>query len=403
MLVAVAHPRLEDLQRRGEAHGGLLLDDRVHVADEPLGPGAWIVVGGGHSSLGLAADGLGVALDEGLGAEERRRRGVDGAGLELTRIPNLDDAVHDLLPGAPQVGTVEPVGALEADAEEGDGGGVVDAGGGRGHDGRGLEEVGLDLPGHRQGLSLLAGLADHHEAGGALLAHHLADIGDPVAGHDAREVHLHPKCRHRPTGDADDLPGLHHDLHRRVAQGGGVEDVHLVGLSRLEAPCGQGPGQVQRQRGRLVQLAGLGPFTGGVGYRDVQLPAVHLARDPGGSGAGIEGEIETAEGEGAVDHRDAGEPDRGGGAEQGHLEATVLTDLVPVLGRQGLADREADLVAAVVDALPVRGAAVVGQVGGQGHRCGEVGLPQEHAHLQDPGGDRQDRERPGQSVGEGGG
>ena len=130
-------------------------------------------------------------------------------------------------------------------------------------------------------------------------------------------------------------------------------------------------------------------------------PAVDLAGDAGRAGAGVEGEVEALEGERAVHRRDAGQADGGGGPEEGHLQAAVLPDLVPVLGGQGLAHREADLVAAVVDALPLGGGAVVGQVRGQRHRDREVGLAEEEPHLDHPGRDRQDGEGAGETAGEG--
>ena len=65
-----------------------------------------------------------------------------------------------------------------------------------------------------------------------------------------------------------------------------------------------------------------------------------------------------------------------GRAQERHLEAAVLLELVAVRGGQGLAHREADLLAAVVDALPLRGGPVAGEVGGE---VGDGGLEVERS------------------------
>ena len=90
-----------------------------------------------------------------------------------------------------------PGEAVDAEPEPRDRGRVVDAPGRPGHDGRRLEQVGLDRAGDGEGLGLLLRLAHDEEAHGALLAHDLAHVRDPRARRDAGEPALHPEGRHR--------------------------------------------------------------------------------------------------------------------------------------------------------------------------------------------------------------
>jgi hypothetical protein len=96
------------------------------------------------------------------------------------------------------------------------------------------------------------------------------------------------------------------------------------------------------------------------------------------------------------------DPRRGRGAEQGHLELPVFLELVAVVPGHGLPDHEADLLAPVVDPLPLRGRAVAGQVGGEveGGRL-QVGTVDEQPHLGQPRHHDQDRSDPREPAGHG--
>ena len=91
---------------------------------------------------------------------------------------------------------------------------------------------------------------------------------------------------------------------------------------------------------------------------------------------------------------------RRAGAEEGHLQPAVLPHLVAGVGGRRLADREADLVAAVVDAAPLRRGAVVREVRGQGHGRGRPGPAGEHPHLGHPRHEDQGGQPPGGRAGQ---
>ena len=120
------------------------------------------------------------------------------------------------------------------------------------------------------------------------------------------------------------------------------------------------------------------------------------------AGAGVQREVEGLEGERAVHSRRGANGGRARGAEQRHLEPAVLLQLEPVIGRDDLADGEANLLAAVVDAAPLCGRAVTREVGGEvGRRGHEVGAVHEHRHATDPGQHDQPGERPREASGSG--
>ena len=128
-----------------------------------------------------------------------------------------------------------------------------------------------------------------------------------------------------------------------------------------------------------------------------QFEAVDAAGDPNRAGAGIEREVERLQRERAIDSRGGVDAGGRGRAEQRHLEAAVFLQLEASIGRDGLADREADLLAAVVHAAPVRGRAVVREVGRKvGGRDLEIGAVHEHHHRNDPAEHEKPGKRPGQ-------
>ena len=85
-----------------------------------------------------------------------------------------------------------------------------------------------------------------------------------------------------------------------------------------------------------------------------------------------------------------------GRAEQRHLQAAVFLQLEAVIGRHGLADGEADLLAAVVHAAPLRGRAVAREIGREvGGRRLEIGAVHEHAPSTRPRRTRKARKAAG--------
>ena len=81
-------------------------------------------------------------------------------------------------------------------------------------------------------------------------------------------------------------------------------------------------------------------------------------------------------------------------AEQRELQAAVFLQLEAIVGGLHLADGEADLLAAVVHAAPLRGRAVARKIGGEvaGRRL-KIGAIDHHAHRRDPRDQREERER----------
>ena len=383
VLVAVADPGLEHLEGRGQAHRRLLLQDRVHVTHEALRVQTrWC--GGSRGLLRLGDDLRRVALEEGLGPKEEREVGRGGPGLQVARVAHLDRAASCRLPGSVEVGGVECFEAVDAHLQPGDRRGVVDAPWGRGHEGRGLQHVRLDRPGDREGLGLRRRLADDDEAHGALLAHDVADVRDPGVRRDAGEAPLDPEGRNGPAGGLHDLPGLDLECHRGVAQRRGVEHRDLQRLARLEAPGREDSRQVEGEGRRLLELARLLALAGGRLDGEVESAPVERAEDLGRPRARVEREREPLEREGPVHARAARQADGRAGPEEAHLQPSVLPHLVAGVGGRRLADREADLVAPVVDPAPLRRGAVVGEVRGQGHAGGRPGPAGEHPHLGHP-------------------
>ena len=155
------------------------------------------------------------------------------------------------------------------------------------------------------------------------------------------------------------------DEFRSVA---GSKTGTVEGGPGAEARRGQPAGEVQGEGRRLGQVAGLGPRARR-GLRRELADAGPVAQAPLTSTAPVPGSSEN-------------EKDRSANAlstratvrMRAAVEApssviwmlAVLLELVAVAGGDGLRHREADLLPAVVDALPLRGGAVARQVAGQG-------------------------------------
>ena len=126
----------------------------------------------------------------------------------------------------------------------------------------------------------------------------------------------------------------------------------------------------------------------------VMLQAVEAALDRHRAGAGIEREVEVLERERAIDVRGRLQDRKGVRAEQRELQAAVFLQLEAIFGRLDLADGEADLLAAVVDAAPLRGRSVAGEIGREvPRRSLEIGAIDHHAHGRDPRDEGEDRQR----------
>jgi hypothetical protein len=154
------------------------------------------------------------------------------------------------------------------------------------------------------------------------------------------------------TSRADHVAGEHVHAQRSVGHRGGVEHGELTVGAGHEALGGEPAREVQGKRGRLGQLPHVGTAPRGRGDGQRQAPAVHAPGHLDRARPGIEAERERAQHERAVHARDRAQAHRRRGAEQGHLQPAVLLQLEAVVGGHHLAHAEADLLAAVVDALP---------------------------------------------------
>jgi hypothetical protein len=89
--------------------------------------------------------------------------------------------------------------------------------------------------------------------------------------------------------------------------------------------------------------------------------------------------------------------DRGGGgrAEQRHLQPPVFLQLEAVALGQRLADGEADLFAAIIDAAPHGGRSVAREIGRERRARGfEIRTAQQQRHDRDPRDENQERHGP---------
>jgi hypothetical protein len=103
VLVAVADFGPQHFACRRQAHGRLLVEQRVHVTRQLLGAGTRIG-GAANRNLGLGDDLGRVALDERLRRKIPRRLRVGGARLQILRIAQLEDAAVEMLGHAFEIG-----------------------------------------------------------------------------------------------------------------------------------------------------------------------------------------------------------------------------------------------------------------------------------------------------------
>ena len=189
----------------------------------------------------------------------------------------------------------------------------------------------------------------------------------------------------------------HDHRHRRIPHRRRIEHRPFVPGALGQALARQPTRETQHQGGRFGELPHLlpGAAAAGDGERQRQprrgVPATMIGPVPGSSE-----KVERLEREGLVDARRGLEHGGAGGAEQRHLQAAVFLQLEAVSVRQGLADGKADLLAAIVDAAPLRRGAVSGEIGGQVRRRRlNVGAMHEQAHGHDPC----DHDNPGKGAG----
>jgi hypothetical protein len=171
-------------------------------------------------------------------------------------------------------------------------------------------------------------------------------------------------------------------------------------VPRLETLGGEAAREVQGEIGWFGQGAAFGAAARASLDGEVEAQSVENPADLDRPGAGVEREIERAQIEGLVDARDRAQLCCARGAQHHHLQPAVLLQLEAVGGGLRLADRVADLLAVVVDALPLGAGAVAREVGGQRRRL-EVGALHEQRHLRAPGEHDQDRGRAGEGAGDG--
>ena len=261
--------------------------------------------------------------------------------------------------------------------------------------------VGLHPARDRELDGLLLRFAHRQQPQRALLADHLAGVGDPRRGGDAGVAQLGSERRRRPSAGDHHLAAADAHRHRRVGQRRRVEDHELMGGAVAQAGGRQAPAQVHHQRRRLLQVADLGAGTGAAADLQREAQAVELARHRERAGARVERELERPQREGPVHARGGLEDGGGGRAEQRHLQPAVFLQLEAVVDRHHLPDGEADFLAAVVDASPLRFGAVAGQIGGQVRRRLEVRLLDERGHGQRPGRQRNPGQPAGHAPGQG--
>ena len=240
VLVAVADLGPEHFERGRQAHGRLLVEQRVHVARQLLGARAR-AVDARDRLLGFRADLRRVALDERLRAEVPVDVRIGGTRPQALRVGQLDRRSDHGLAGALQIGARQ-IGAIELEAKQPHVARLVDALPHGGHDGRRLEQVGLHAARHRERLRAIRRLAHRHESQRALLAHHVARVGDPRRRVQSLVFHLDTERRDRAlAGVAHDLAIA--DLHgdRGVAQRGGIEDRPLLARAGREVAAREQP------------------------------------------------------------------------------------------------------------------------------------------------------------------
>ncbi len=319
----------------------------------------------------------------GSGRRYSARSGSQRPGPQAARVDELEHVVRPRLADAVE-GQRRGVHAVHLQAQAHDVARLVDSRAhGRNDRGR-SQQIGLHPARDRELDGLLLRFAHRQQSQRALLADHLAGVGDPRRGGDAGVAQLGAERRRRPSAGDHHLAAADAHRHRRIGQRRRVEDHELMGGAVAQAGGRQAPAQVHHQRRRLLQVADLGAGTGAAANLQREAQAVELARDRERPGARVERELERPQREGPVHSRGGLEDGGGGRAEQRHLQPAVLLQFEAVVDRHHLPDGEADFLAAVVDAPPLRFGAVAGQVGGQVRRRLEVGLLDQRGHGQRP-------------------
>ena len=203
--------------------------------------------------------------------------------------------------------------------------------------------------------ALLGRLAHGDQAQRALLAHHLAGVGDPRRVVSRRTPSRRGTPEAAGAGAAHQLAPADLDVTGALRSVAGSKTSPLMLRARHEAAVARAAATGSATAPAARQLAALGARAAGVCDRRASggvpssAPAI-VDR----AGAGIERELERVQREGAVHAARSSDARGRGRAEQRHLQAAVLRELEPVVGRERLADGEADLLAAVVDAAPLR-------------------------------------------------
>ena len=164
-------------------------------------------------------------------------------------------------------------------------------------------------PGTARAWARSAGLLHDDEAQRALLAHDLARLGDPGVRVDAREAAHHLEGGDGPGGRLHDLPPLDLESAARSCRVAGSKTGSVSRWPSREASAA-------RRRGRFSCRAGARRGRGSPRAprrrcgcaRSSRRPSTR-ARDLGGTGAGVEGEGERAQGELAVHPGHRGQAD----------------------------------------------------------------------------------------------
>ena len=352
-----------------------------------------------------------VALDERLGPQIAREVGIRRlrrAATARRRSPGCRPSTD--CPAPLHLGTRE-VGAFDADADAPHVARIVDAVLRRAarQDGRRLEQVALDAPADRQPLRVFRRLADRRAGPSGLSSRTTSpvsvthdEVRSPANASSTRNAGIGRLVRLRPLAADLTTAGANTFTISRLPIAIVTVSLRSVAGSNTTNCCcvpGLKPCAASR-RGRFRLSTGTSSRSrssvcvplGGLD-RQADVLAGDAAGHLHGPGARIEREVERAQRELAIDAAPSVRIAAARrGAEQRHLQARVLQQLEAVGGRHGLADGEADLLAAVVDAAPLRRRAVAREVGRQVERPRlQVGAVQHDAHGDDPAGEDEQR------------
>ena len=219
---------------------------------------------------------------------------------------------------------------------------------------------------HAERLRAVRRLAHGDQAERALLAHDVAGVGDPRRRSQALVFHLDAERRHRTLAGVARFPG-----RRSSTVTGALRSV--AGSKMVHCWCEPGPAGRRRaaakdsatgralRRARAFRCACPADV---IAITRRERPRCARRRGPDAI-APVPGSSENSNDRSAKFDRRGPRVQRRGRrrAEQRHLQAAVFLQLEAVVGADRLADGEADLVAAVVDASPLRGRTVARQIG----------------------------------------